>query len=349
MHFADLVRGFYMCDKYSINNRRYLGNKFKLLSTIKEVVEENCEEVKVVVDIFAGTGVVASAFRDKTIITNDLLYSNYICNYAWFGSEKYSLRKVKSLIKRYNSLTEVDDNYMSENFSGKYFSDFDCRKIGYIREDIERLFAAGEINFREKAVLITSLLYSMDRIANTCGHYDAFIRGAELKDSLFLKPLDAPARNRKSNTCYNMDANALAEIIQSDLVYIDPPYNSRQYCDAYHLLENVALWQKPELEGVAMKMDRTGLKSSYCTKSAPLVMSDLIKSLDTKYILVSYNNMANKGNARSNARITDDELLAALEAKGEVTVFSQDYKAFTTGKSDIKDNQERLFLCKVRR
>ena len=98
-----------------------------------------------------------------------------------------------------------------------------------------------------------------------------------------------------------------------------------------------------------MKMDRTGLKSSYCTKSAPLVMSDLIKSLDTKYILVSYNNMANTGNARSNARITDDELLAALEAKGEVTVFSQDYKAFTTGKSDIKDNQERLFLCKVRR
>ena len=326
-----------------------MGNKFKLLSTIRQVVEENCEDVKVVTDIFAGTGVVASAFKGKTIITNDILYSNFLCNYAWFGPEKYSLRKVKSIIKRYNSLQDLDENYMSVNFGGKYFSDFDCRKIGYIREDVEKMFVSGEINFREKAVLITSLLYSMDRIANTCGHYDAFIRGVDLRDALVLKPLDAPARNRKSNRCYNQDANSLAGEICSDLVYIDPPYNSRQYCDAYHLLENVATWQKPELEGVAMKMDRSALKSSYCTKSAPIVMADLIQTLETKYILVSYNNMADKGNARSNARIHDDELMTALKAKGDVKVFSQDYKAFTTGKSDIKDNQERLFLCKVRR
>ena len=96
-------------------------------------------------------------------------------------------------------------------------------------------------------------------------------------------------------------------------------------------------------------MDRTALKSDYCTQKATVAFENLIDSIHAKYILLSYNNMANKGNARSNARITDDELLAALEAKGEVTVFSQDYKAFTTGKSDIKDNQERLFLCKVRR
>ena len=65
-----------------------------------------------------------------------------------------------------------------------------------------------------------------------------------------------------------MDTNAIASTIEADLVYIDPPYNSRQYCDAYHLLENVARWEKPEVFGVAKKMDRTSLKSAYCTQKA---------------------------------------------------------------------------------
>ena len=55
--------------------------------------------------------------------------------------------------------------------------------------------------------------------------------------------------------------------------------------------------------------------------------------------------MAKKGNARSNARISDEDIFRILEAKGDVRVFSEEYKAFTTGKSDIEDNQERLFLC----
>lgn len=133
--------------------------------------------------------------------------------------------------------------------------------------------------------------------------------------------------------------------IVADLVYIDPPYNSRQYCDAYHLLENVARWEKPEVFGVAKKMDRTALKSKYCTRSAAEAFDDLIKQLKCKYIVLSYNNMAQKGNDRSNARISDDDIIRILSAKGEVKIFSEEYKAFTTGKSDIEDNQERLFLC----
>ncbi|MDR1747623.1 MAG: DNA adenine methylase [Spirochaetaceae bacterium] len=64
-----------------INNRRYLGNKYKLLPFITSVVSENCDDIKSVADIFAGTGAVASAFTDKQLITNDNLYSNYICHY----------------------------------------------------------------------------------------------------------------------------------------------------------------------------------------------------------------------------------------------------------------------------
>jgi adenine-specific DNA-methyltransferase len=128
-------------------------------------------------------------------------------------------------------------------------------------------------------------------------------------------------------------------------VYIDPPYNSRQYCDAYHLLENVARWDKPEVFGVARKMDRTALKSEYCTQKATAAFENLIDSIHAKYILLSYNNMANKGNDRSNAKISDEDILRILKSKGEVKVFSEDYKAFSTGKSDITANQERLFLC----
>ena len=58
------------------------------------------------------------------------------------------------------------------------------------------------------------------------------------------------------------DANELVREIRADLVYIDPPYNSRQYCDIYHLLENVARWERPEVSGVARKMPRDELKKA---------------------------------------------------------------------------------------
>ena len=330
-----------------INNRRYLGNKYKLLSFIKGVVEKECNDIETVADIFAGTGAVSSAFSDdKPIITNDLMYSNYICNYAWFGSETYDKEIIIDKIVFYNSLENIDDNYMTENFADTYFSRDDCAKIGYIREDIEDSFNKGDINKRERAILITSLLYAMDKIANTCGHYDAYRQGVEFEKSLELYVPLAKDENNKNNQCFNMDANELVKEIQADLVYIDPPYNSRQYCDAYHLLENVAQWKKPEVFGVAKKMDRSTMKSKYCTQSATEAFEDLIKNIKAKYILFSYNNMAEKGNDRSNAKISDDDIMRILKAKGEVTVFSESYKAFSTGKSDINDNEERLFLCK---
>ena len=322
-----------------INNRRYLGNKYKLLSFIKGVVEKECNDIESVA--------VSSAFSDdKTIITNDLMYSNYICNYAWFGKEEYDEDIIIDKIVFYNSLKDIDDNYMTDNFADTYFSRDDCAKIGYIREDIEDSFSKGEINKRERAILITSLLYAMDKIANTCGHYDAYRQGVEFEKSLELYVPLAKVENNENNQCFNMDANELVKEIQADLVYIDPPYNSRQYCDAYHLLENVAQWKKPEVFGVAKKMDRSTMKSKYCTQSATEAFEDLIENIKAKYILFSYNNMAEKGNDRSNAKISDDDIMRILQAKGEVTVFSESYKAFTTGKSDINNNEERLFLCK---
>ena len=330
-----------------INNRRYLGNKYKLLSFIKRVVDNECNSIKSVADIFAGTGAVSSAFNEeKIVITNDLLYSNYICNFAWFGNEPYTEKNIIEKIVYYNSLENLDDNYMTENFADTYFSRDDCAKIGFIREDIENAFINGCINKRERAILITSLLYAMDRIANTCGHYDAYRKGATFEKELELYVPLAKVNNSIYNQCFNKDANELVKEIRADLVYIDPPYNSRQYCDAYHILENIALWKKPEVFGVAKKMDRSQMKSSYCTNKASAAFEDLINNINANYILFSYNNMAGKGNDRSNAKIPDRDILRILNSKGNVTVFSESYKAFSTGKSVITDNEERLFLCK---
>ena len=329
-----------------INNRRYLGNKYKLLPFITKVVNEECSDIDSVADIFAGTGAVSSAFTEKLLITNDLMYSNYICNYAWFGAEEYDPQTIIDCVVRYNSLSDLEDNYMTENFSDTYFSRDDCAKIGYKREDIESLYENDRINQRERAILITSLLYAMDKIANTCGHYDAYRKGVVFEKTLELYVPLAEVHNTADNQCYNTDANELVKDITADLVYIDPPYNSRQYCDAYHLLENVARWEKPEVFGVARKMDRSTMKSKYCTQSATEAFEQLIGDIKAKYILLSYNNMAEKGNDRSNAKISDQDIMRILEKKGEVKVFSESYKAFTTGKSDIDDNQERLFLCR---
>ncbi|MDR1579745.1 MAG: Dam family site-specific DNA-(adenine-N6)-methyltransferase [Synergistaceae bacterium] len=328
-----------------INNRRYLGNKYKLLSFIKSVVAESCEGVNSVADIFAGTGAVASAFTDKRLITNDNLYSNYICHLAWFSPQSYSREKIKRLVAYYNGLCVTGDNYMSDNFADTFFSRADCRKIGFIREDVETRFALGEINERERALLITSLLYASDKIANTCGHYDAFRQGVKIDRCLELSvPLPADSLN-SGNRCYNEDTNELIKRVSADLVYIDPPYNSRQYCDAYHLLENIARWEKPKVSGVARKMDRTNLKSDYCTNKAAAAFEDLIANVSARYILLSYNNMAQKGNGRSNAKISDADIMRILSAKGEVKVFTRDYKPFSAGKSDIYEHAERLFFC----
>ncbi|MDR1246685.1 MAG: Dam family site-specific DNA-(adenine-N6)-methyltransferase [Clostridiales Family XIII bacterium] len=328
-----------------INNRRYLGNKYKLLSFIKAVVTDNCENVDSVADIFAGTGAVASAFTDKQILTNDILYSNYICHVAWFSPEEYSRKKIEKFIGCYNGFRATQDNYMSDNFADTFFSRDDCRKIGFIRENIEECYGNNEINKRERALLITSLLYAADKIAKTCGHYDAYRQGVR-----FDKPLElsVPIPNdilHAQNTCRNEDTNELVKSISADLIYIDPPYNSRQYCDAYHLLENIARWEKPSVSGVARKPDRTKLKSDYCTKKATAAFEDLIQNINARYILLSYNNMAQKGNGRSNAKIDDDSILRILNTKGEVKIFTQGYKPFSAGKSEIDAHEERLFLC----
>jgi len=333
--------------RFFINNRRYLGNKYSLTNFIKKIVKENCKNINIVADVFSGTGSVLEIFKDKQLITNDLLYCNYISNYAWFSNEDYSEEKIINIVYKYNMIKISENNYVRENFADTFFSADDCSKIGYIREDIEKIYKNKEINYKEYSILITILLYAMDRIANTVGHYDAYRKNIEFDKELYLGIMLPDKNLNKDNKCYNKDANELVKNIDCDLLYLDPPYNSRQYSDAYHLLENIANWKKPKVFGIARKMDRKAIKSSYCTIEATSKFKELIENTNARYILLSYNNMSEKGNDRSNAKISDKNILEILEKKGKVTIFEEEYKVFSTGKSNVKDNKERLFLCEV--
>lgn len=339
----------------SIQNRRYLGNKFKLLDFIEKTINEHCPGTESIMDAFAGTGVVAYHFMDKMkVVTNDTLYSNYLAHIAFMSREAYDEDMIVNEINKYNStnLDKTADNYMSATFGDTFFSYADCKKIGFIREDINRLYNSKKINQREMAILITSLLYSMDKVANTCGHYDSYIKGSKYYKQFEMIPLNLSKVPIGDNEFFNDDSNKLAlagKFPYVDCVYCDPPYNSRNYCDLYHLLENVALWKKTAVKGVARKMDRSNLKSKYCSRTASVAFEELVMALNCKYIVLSYNNTGNKANDRSNARMKDEDIIRILSRKGKVEVYSKKYKAFTTGKSDNSTNEERLFVCKVMR
>lgn len=334
---------------FCIHQRRYLGSKTKLLNFIDDILHEEGIEFKSFADIFAGTGTVANHFYGRSqVIVNDILDSNNHIYHAFFGKDEIQEDKLKDRLKHYNSLDlkKYDDNYFSENFSNTYFDAKNSKKIGIIRDDIEKLFEERIITEREKSYLLTSLIYALDRIANTVGHYDAYRKVDIPEKQLFLLPLNIKA-SKYPTEIHKDDANELVKRIKADIVYIDPPYNSRQYSDAYHLLENIATWKKEAVFGVAKKINRSHIKSKYNMKSAGVAFGELIYNIEAKYILVSYNDMGGSGNARSQSRISDHEILSALKRKGTVQVFETSFKQFTTGKSNKNDLKERVFLCKV--
>ena len=330
---------------FNIQNRRYLGNKFKLLNSIKDLVKKKCGDYSSFIDLFSGTGVVANSFNsDKVkIITNDLLYSNYVIAKSFFETTKSPVGILKK-IENLNSINTDKANYFSKNFGNKYFTRDNAIKIGATREKIEKI----STNANEKFILITSLIYAADRIANTVGHYDAYRENLDTRGKLELQVPNIDCSKNKDNKVYCMDSNILANEIKGDVVYIDPPYNSRQYSDTYHLLDNLALWKKPEVFGKAKKMDRSHIKSKYCSKDAVLEFQDLITKLNTKHIIVSYNNTENTKHGRSNAKISFNQIKNILMKKGKTEINQIDFKAFTTGKSKTDNHKEILFYCRVK-
>lgn len=332
---------------YNIWNRRYTGSKYKLSEWIVELVSRHCSGNSFC-DIFAGTGIMSYSMLGVVdeLYINDFLFSNEIIYKAFFENATYDIIKLKNIKSLYNNLnvTDLSDNYCSQWYGDRFFSYNDAKLIGYIREHIEML--KNEFNEKEINILIASLLYSADKAANTVGHYDAYIKGKNVEDKFIfdlINPYDTKEKNIVITRC---DANEYASRLQSDIVYIDPPYNSRQYSRFYHVLENIACWEKPKLYGEALKPEPQNM-SEYCRSNAPTVFKNLIDTLNCKYIVVSYNNTYKSKSSSSKNKITLEKIRDILEDKGTMQVFDKSHQYFNAGKTDFTDHREYIFIVKV--
>ena len=335
---------------FNMYNRRYTGSKYKLMEWIRELIKDNCEG-KTFFDVFAGTGVVTEYLINdyEKFIINDFLYSNEVIYKGFLLQENYDMDKLANIVELYNKKdrTKLKDNYVSINFGNKYFNDSDAKLIGKIREDLGNKISKKEINNKEYYILLSPLLFSIDKIANTCGHYDAY-RKIDNIESKFKYELILPKKLNKKQKIeiFREDSNKLAKKVKADIAFIDPPYNSRQYSRFYHVLENITKWEKPELYGTALKPKEENM-SEYCKTSAPTIFKDLIDNLNVKYIVVTYNNTYNSKSSSSKNKITLEEIKEILEEKGKTKVFDKPYKFFNAGKTDLKNHKEYVFITKV--
>ncbi len=331
---------------FQLHSRRYIGNKYKLIDWIFSVLGKECSGESFA-DIFAGTGVVAAVASKhfSRVVLNDFLYSNYAIYKAFFDKGEYNQEKIYLIIKDYNNINgeDLDENYFSLNFGGKYFSKNTAKLLGFIRENIEE--NKGNLTEREYYILIASLLYSADKVANTVGHYDAYFRKEFLRDNFFMRPIH-PIQSTKEISIFREDANVLAKKIRVDVVYIDPPYNSRQYSRFYHVLETLTKWDKPKLSGTALKPYPENM-SDYCKVGAKHKFAELVRNLNAKYLVVSYNNTYNSKSNSSQNKITLEEIKDILGRHGKTKIFEKDYRHFNAGNTDFKDHKEFLFVTKV--
>ncbi|SHG87133.1 DNA adenine methylase [Winogradskyella jejuensis] len=314
-------------DKFQLQSRRYIGNKAKLTDWIMEIIESETEGNGTFIDIFSGTSIVAKSAMEKykTVILNDILYSNNVTYQAFYGTLKWNSNKLVELANEYNTINSksIRENYFSKNFGGKFYEKEVSKQIGYIRQDIEKKKKNNELNSREYAILLTSLIYTIDRLANTVGHFDAYIKKPIIKKPLNFKLIQTS--DFKGAKIFQEDANELARNIKGDIAYIDPPYNSRQYSRFYHIYENLVQWKKPKLYGVALKPEPENM-SKYCTVQAKDTFKDLVENLDVKYLAVSYNNTHKSKSKSSKNKITLEKITEILNNVGETKTFQTNYK-----------------------
>lgn len=331
---------------YRLESRRYIGCKAKLVDWIFDIIESETQDVHSFCDIFAGTGSVANrafSLYDRVVV-NDFLFSNNIIYKAFFLDAPWQEAKVLDLLDYYNSINPdtLVDNYFSINFGDKFFDMKTSRLIGYIREDLEtkRLILTD----KEFSIILASLIYSIDRLANTLGHYEAYIKKAIIPRKLILRLIDV--NNFSGAEIFQEDANQLARNIHTDVVYIDPPYNSRQYSRFYHLLETLVQWTKPSLFGVAMKPKEENM-SAYCRSSAFTAFQDLIAHIDSRYLIVSYNNTYKSKSSSSENKIKLEQIEEALNKCGDTHIYEHAYTPFNSGKTEFEDHKEYLFVTHV--
>lgn len=288
---------------------RYIGNKTNLLKNINQVIKDNCDgNEKVFCDLFSGTSSVARFFKNRfKIISNDILYFSYVLQKATIeNNEVPSFKKIKNKLntenildylettsiknKKYN--TFIHDNYSpNDTCERMYLTPENAKRIDYIRTTIEKWKKENLINENEYFYLLATLIEGVPFVSNITGTYGAYLKDWDKRalnqfEMIRLNVID----NNEENECYREDANELIKKITGDILYIDPPYNSRQYLPNYHLLETIARYDKPNIKGKTGIRTYDKEKSNYCIKAKVYSeLEELICNARFKHIIMSYN------------------------------------------------------------
>ena len=337
----------------------YIGSKLSLLKFIEESIEKIVKkDNQVFCDLFAGTGIVGSYFKKKgyKIIANDIQYYSYVLNRHYIANHKEfkfkNLEKLlpeikdieaankKEFVCEYLSNLKGNKGFVYKNYcqggtenreiQRLYFSDENGMKCDAIRQKIEKWRGDKVINENEYFFLLASLIESIDKYANTASVYGAFLK--KLKKSaqriMILKPAQLII-NDQDHEVYNEDINILTKKIEGDIVYLDPPYNQRQYASNYHVLETIAKYDNPKLKGKTGLRDYSMQKSSYCSKNeVKNSFKDLILSVKAKYIFLSYNN---------EGLMSPQDVKEIMGLRGKYGCFKKEYNRF---KADKDTNRE---------
>ena len=288
---------------------RFIGCKTLLLDKIDEIIEENTKDVHSFCDIFSGTSTVARYFKDKyEVYSNDLLYFSYVLQKATIENDcipKFEGLKrlgINDPIEYFNSLNnnemeqlQPENRFLQNTYAPKgnrmYFTDENALRIDYARNKTEEWYKEKVITEDEYFYLIACIVEGVPFISNISGTYGAFHKKWDKRTQKVyqLFRLDV-TQNNKNNKCYNQDGVELLKNIQGDVLYIDPPYNERQYLPNYHVLETVAKYDKPVVRGVTGQREYNGEKSDFCIKKSVISAFDnLIKNANFRYILMSYS------------------------------------------------------------
>ncbi len=332
----------------TMNTLNYIGCKHTLFNTLLQVCKENIEELnnKTFMDLFSGTGVVGFNMLPyfKSCDANDLEYYSYVLNYALLKCN-YT-ENIKGLIEQCNKLNMIEgllyQNYSPTiNCERMFFTNNNAKKCDAIREFINIQYSENKITEKEFYFLLASLLTSIDKVANTTSVYGAYLKEykkSALKD-IILQPIHTKQDISDSNNVYNGLAEKFAEIDSKyyDVIYMDPPYNQRQYSANYSPLNYIAQYDHNVVIKGKTALIENYNKSNFCKKTeVKNAFTQLINGVSCNYLIISYNN---------EGLLSVDEFKQILLSKGSVKLYKIQYNKFKAQQSvDKKYVEEYLWF-----
>jgi adenine-specific DNA-methyltransferase len=342
---------------------RYIGNKTRLLPFILRTLRRSGIDVGSAHDAFAGTASVSRALKENgwRVHSSDLLMSSYVFQRAYVVAEGAD-ENLEDLAGALAALPPRD-GFITGHFStapsdGKvarmYFTPENAGRIDAAREALEAWREAGKIGEDSYYLLLAAIIEGADRVANTAGVYASFMKRWQpnAKRAFGIVP-ERPIKGSQPARAHLMDAaDAAKQIGEVDLLYVDPPYNSRQYVAYYHIPEILARgWtdSAPEIRGkVGLLAGNEGRSQWSHGRRVKKLFAGLLAATGAKHALVSFN---------SEGHLTPDALqalLAGASVDGEVSHFTQSYRRYRAdsereGRHYHRDTAlEHLYLVRLR-